>query len=81
MSEKKKRRGDMETVKESFRKKALARQAGKGAPYVPTKKPKVKHDEAFFNPDDFSGDKPLQPLGLKGKGKQPEWVIERYGKN
>lgn len=71
----------IESVKASLRRKALDAKGGKPLPNQNTKRKKpVKpaKDENSFDPDAFKGD---QPTGKLPKGKQPDWVKEKYGAN
>jgi hypothetical protein len=50
-------------------------------PIKPVKAAKKAKDPAIFDPSEYGKDKhPLQ-IGETRKGKQPQWVIEMYGKN
>jgi len=47
----------------------------------PVKAAKKAKDPAMFDPSEYgTGKHPLQ-IGETRKGKQPQWVIEKYGKN
>lgn len=47
----------------------------------PVKSAKKAKDPAMFDPSEYStGKHPLQ-IGETRKGKQPQWVIEKYGSN
>lgn len=50
-------------------------------PIKPVKAAKMAKDPNLFDPSEYSKDKhPLQ-IGETRKGKQPQWVVEMYGKN
>ena len=47
----------------------------------PVKSAKREKDPAMFDPSEYgNGKHPLQ-IGETRKGKQPQWVVEMYGKN
>jgi hypothetical protein len=47
----------------------------------PVKAAKREKDPAMFDPSEYgNGKHPLQ-IGETRKGKQPQWVVEMYGKN
>ncbi len=70
------------TVKEQFRRKEIDGQKYKRiSPQMydpPKKREKPKTDGRFFDPDEFSGDKPLMRDFRGVKGEQPEWVKLKY---
>lgn len=79
---KKQRGGGMADVKSNLRRKLDERvkqksSIGKGE----TKKAKPKKITCFFDPSEYVSTKPEMKDFRGVKGDQPEWVIEKYGKN
>jgi len=82
---KKQNASPIESVKASLRRKAMDAQMQRGitpkekSPRKVVVKPETPKN--LFNPDEYTKEKHPCQLHEHRKGKQPDWVIEKYGSN